>query len=45
MRPLTEDIAATIDYALGLEPGATITDPLGRPHDLAPGQPILDIFR
>jgi len=43
--PVTpEDIAATIYYALGLDPGATITDPLGRPHHLALGQPIRDIF-
>src|SRR5690606_1076547 len=31
------DIAATIYYALGLDPGSTITEPLGRPHHLALG--------
>ena len=39
-----EDIAATIYYALGLDPGSNIVDPLGRPHALALGKPLLGLF-
>jgi hypothetical protein len=43
--PVTpEDVAATIYHALGLDPQQRIDDPLGRPHHLALGQPILDLF-
>jgi hypothetical protein len=45
LNPVTpEDIAATIYYALGLDPASTIVDPLGRPHHLALGRPIREIF-
>lgn len=43
--PVTpEDVAATIYYALGLEPETLIADPLGRPHVLALGEPIWPLF-
>jgi hypothetical protein len=43
--PVTpEDIAATIYYALGIDPATRIDDPLGRPHSVALGEPILDLF-
>ena len=39
-----EDIAATIYYALGLDPKSQIVDPLGRPHALALGKPLKSLF-
>lgn len=43
--PVTpEDVAATIYYALGIDPATQITDPLGQPHKVALGKPVLDIF-
>jgi len=39
-----EDVAATIYQALGLEPETTIHDALGRPHVIALGQPIHQLF-
>ncbi len=43
--PVTlEDIAATIYYGLGLDPGRRIYDSLNRPHHLALGRPILELF-
>jgi hypothetical protein len=39
-----EDIAATIYYALGLDPHDPIYDPLGRPYPLALGTPLLPLF-
>src|SRR5262249_4313254 len=39
-----EDAPATIYYALGIDPATRIDDPLGRPHSLALGEPILDLF-
>ena len=43
--PVTpEDIAATIYHALGISPETQIRDPLDRPHALAVGEPILDLF-
>ncbi|MCH2124484.1 MAG: DUF1501 domain-containing protein [Pirellulaceae bacterium] len=43
--PVTpEDLAATIYYALGLAPETSLADPLGQPHALALGNPVLDIF-
>ena len=39
-----EDIAATIYYALGLDPRSNIVDPLGRPHTLALGKPLTRLF-
>lgn len=39
-----EDIAATIYHGLGLDPATEIHDPLGRPHALALGKPITEIF-
>jgi len=39
-----EDVAATIYYALGIDPKSHITDPLGRPHQLALGKPITKLF-
>lgn len=43
--PVTpEDIAATIYYALGIDPSTRINDSLGRPHSVALGEPIVDLF-
>ena len=43
--PVTpEDVAATIYHALGLPPETRIDDPLNRPHHLALGEPIGDLF-
>ncbi|MBK67766.1 MAG: hypothetical protein CMP22_06510 [Rickettsiales bacterium] len=43
--PVTpEDVAATIYYALGIDPESHIEDALGRPHKVALGKPVLDIF-
>ena len=39
-----EDIAATIFHALGITPGTRIPDKLGRPHSVAVGKPILELF-
>ncbi len=38
------DLAATIFWALGLDPATNIHDRLGRPFKLAEGQPIAGIF-
>ena len=35
-----EDVAATIYYAMGLDPQLRITDPQGQPHPIALGEPI-----
>ena len=44
-KPVTpEDIAATIYHALGIDPKLQIHDALNRPHLLALGQPITDLF-
>jgi hypothetical protein len=44
-QPVTpEDIAATAYYALGIDPAMRIEDSLGRPHTLAIGQPITNLF-
>jgi Protein of unknown function (DUF1501) len=43
--PVTpEDITATIYYALGLAPETLLHDPLDRPHVLALGEPIRELF-
>jgi len=43
--PVTpDDVAATIYYALGLDPEMMITDPLDRPHRLALGEVIHPLF-
>jgi hypothetical protein len=43
--PVTpEDIAATIYYALGLDPTTEIRDQLDRPMPLALGKPIVELF-
>ena len=43
--PVTpEDIAATIYYALGIDPTSRIEDPLGRPQSIALGNPIHDLI-
>jgi hypothetical protein len=39
-----EDIAATIYWALGLDPATEIRDHLGRPVPIALGKPIESIF-
>ena len=39
-----EDIAATIYYALGIDPESQIVDPLGQPHTLALGKPLTRLF-
>jgi len=38
------DLAATIFSRFGLDPAAEIYDPTRRPHRLAEGQPIGDLF-
>jgi len=43
--PVTpEQIAATIYYALGVDPETQITDSLARPHVVALGEPIHELF-
>lgn len=43
--PVTpEDIAATIYTALGIDPESRISDSLDRPHHLALGEPIVELF-
>lgn len=43
--PVTpEDIAATIYYALGIAPSTEFVDAMGRPHAVAMGEPILEMF-
>ena len=43
--PVTpEDVTATIFRALGVPPETRIYDQSGRPHTLAPGTPIMDLF-
>jgi hypothetical protein len=43
--PVTpEDVAATVYHALGIDPETRIHDHLGRPHHVALGTPILDLF-
>lgn len=45
LNPVTpEDIAATIYAALGLDPESCIYDPQHRPHHLALGRPIAELF-
>lgn len=39
-----EDIAATIYHAMGVDPNHEIIDPLGRPHVLGRGVPILRLW-
>lgn len=44
-QPITpEDVAATIYYALGIDPETLLHDPQDRPHALALGKPILELF-
>jgi uncharacterized protein (DUF1501 family) len=38
------DLAATIYWRFGLDPAAEIRDPTGRPHRLAPGEPVRKLF-
>lgn len=43
--PVTpEDIAATIYWALGIDPGTQIRDQLDRPHAVALGKPLTALF-
>jgi uncharacterized protein (DUF1501 family) len=43
--PVTpEDIAATIYHALGLDPTTEVHDPFNRPHHVATGRPIVQLF-
>jgi hypothetical protein len=39
-----EDVLATIYHALGLSPALEIHDPQGRPHRIAEGRPIVELF-
>ena len=39
------DVAATIMAALGIEPGSTYEDPLGRPFPIAVGEPIAGLYQ
>ena len=44
-KPVTpEDIAATIYHAMGVDPETLVRDRFGRPHPVATGKPILDLF-
>jgi len=44
--PVTpEDVAATIYWALGLDPSQEIRDQFGRPQPLSRGRPITALFR
>jgi hypothetical protein len=45
-RPITPpDMAATLLYGLGIDPGATLHTPTGRPVELASGgKPVLELF-
>jgi hypothetical protein len=38
------DLQATVLHALGIRPGAVITDRQGRPHAASQGQPVLGLF-
>jgi hypothetical protein len=43
--PVTpDDIAATMFWALGIDPATQVRDPLGRPLPIAAGQPVTQIF-
>lgn len=43
--PVTpEDMLATVYSALGIDPEATLTDPLGRPQRIVDGQPLSALF-
>jgi Protein of unknown function (DUF1501) len=39
-----DDIAATMFWALGIDPTTEVTDPLGRPLPIAAGKPITRLF-
>ena len=39
-----DDIAATMFWALGIDPKTEVRDPLGRPLPIAAGEPITAIF-
>jgi hypothetical protein len=39
-----DDIAATMFWALGIEPATEVQDPLGRPLPIAAGKPITALF-
>lgn len=39
-----EDMLATIYHAMGIRAESEIFDPLGRPHRVSSGQPLLDLF-
>jgi uncharacterized protein (DUF1501 family) len=44
-RPISPaDLVATILHALGVNPGAELLDPLGRPHLACEGAPVLELF-
>jgi hypothetical protein len=43
--PVTpDDIAATMFWALGIDPSTEVRDTLGRPLPIAAGRPITEIF-
>lgn len=39
-----EDMLATMYHALGISPDSLIHDPLGRPHRIVEGQPLVELF-
>jgi hypothetical protein len=44
-KPVTpQDFTATMYHALGIDPGDVLHDQQNRPHKIAAGQPILDLF-
>ncbi|HQU46953.1 MAG TPA: DUF1501 domain-containing protein [Pirellulales bacterium] len=38
------DVAATIYHALGIQPRSEVTDQQGRPIQIAPGEPVYELF-
>ena len=42
MRP--EDLLATIHHALGIPPESEVIDPVGRPHRVTDGKPVVELF-
>ena len=38
------DFVATIYHALGFGPDTRVTDPVGRPHYVVQGKPVLELF-
>jgi hypothetical protein len=39
-----EDLLATMYYALGIPPESEVIDPVGRPHRVTEGRPVVELF-